>query len=109
VKLKVTGLKGDAKKIAAVEAAARAVLDARAKYPTATLADLYDPVLMPPTLVDAHDALDRAVDRCYRTAPFTSGHQRVEFLFALYESITAPLLPTEKRGRRGRGEPVIRK
>jgi hypothetical protein len=37
------------------------------------------------------------------TAPFTSGHQRVEFLFTLYESITAPLLPTEKKGRRGRG------
>jgi hypothetical protein len=43
VKLKVTGLKGDAKKIAAVEAAARAVLEARAKYPTSTLADIDDP------------------------------------------------------------------
>jgi hypothetical protein len=101
VKLNVAGLKGDAKKMAAVEAAARAVLDARAKYPTSTLADLYDPLLMPPNLVDAHDVLDRAVDRCYRTAPFTSSRQRVEFLFALYESITAPLLPTEKKGRRG--------
>ena len=99
-KVKVASLTGDAKKMAAVEAAARAVLDARAKYPTQTLADLYDPLFMPPVLVSAHDALDRAVDRCYRGAPFTSDRQRVEFLFALYESITAPLLPAEKKRRK---------
>ena len=34
--------------------------------PTATLADLYDPVAMPAPLLKAHQALDRAVDRCYR-------------------------------------------
>jgi hypothetical protein len=53
--------------------------------------------------VKAHADLDRAVDRCYRSQPFTSERQRVEFLFALYESYTAPLLPAEKtRGRRRR-------
>ena len=54
-------------------------------------------------LVKAHADLDRAVERCYRPEPFASDRQRVEFLFALYESITAPLLPAEKKGRRGRG------
>ena len=91
---------GDAKKVAAVEAAAQSVLDVRAGYTTSTLADLYDPLTMPPDLVKAHADLDRAVDRCYRAAPFTSDRQRVEFLFALYESITAPLLPVERMGRR---------
>ena len=75
------------------------MLDARARYTTSTLANLYDPLTMPPDLVKAHADLDRVVDRCYRTAPFTSDRQRVEFLFALYETITAPLLPAEKKGR----------
>ncbi|MBP7637911.1 MAG: class I SAM-dependent DNA methyltransferase [Kiritimatiellae bacterium] len=88
------------KKKAAVEAAAQAVLDVRAKYTTSTLADLYDPTTMPPDLVKAHADLDRAVDRCYRASPFTSDRQRVEFLFALYETIAAPLLPAEKKGKR---------
>jgi len=92
-------LKGDAKKVADVEAKAQAVLDVREKYPSSTLADLYDPLTMPPDLVKAHADLDRAVDRCYRSAPFTSDRQRVEFLFALYESLTAPLLPMEKKER----------
>jgi uncharacterized membrane protein (Fun14 family) len=86
---------------AAVEAAARAVLDAREEYVKAgaTLADLYDPLAMPPKLVKAHAALDRAVDRCYRSQPFTTERQRVEFLFALYEKLTTPLLPAAGRSR----------
>jgi hypothetical protein len=98
-------LTGDARKKAAVEAKAKAVLDARASYPLSTLADLYDPLTMPADLVKAHADLDRAVDRCYRSQPFTSERQRVEFLFALYESYTAPLLPADKtKRRRGRGK-----
>ena len=49
-----------------LEPLAQAVLDARAAHPDATLADLYDPDLMPPNLRRAHQALDRAVDRLYR-------------------------------------------
>ena len=45
----------------------------------------------------AHADLDRAVDQCYRQQPFTSDRQRVEFLFALYERFTAPLLPVAKK------------
>jgi hypothetical protein len=86
-----------AKQNAAVEAKAQAVLDARTKYSLSTLADLYDPLTMPADLVKAHADLDRAVDQCYRKQPFTSDRQRVEFLFALYERFTAPLLPVEKK------------
>ena len=86
--------------LAAVEAAAQEVLDARASFPNATLADLYDPLSMPPRLVKAHAALDRAVDRCYRPEPFASERHRVEFLFALYEKLTAPLLPIAGKPKR---------
>jgi hypothetical protein len=47
----------------------------------------------------AHAELDRAVDRCYRKDPFPSDLDRVEFLFQLYEQITAPLLPLVARRR----------
>ena len=90
------------KQRAAVEAAAQAVLDARAQYPTSTLADLYDPLTMPAPLLKAHQQLDRAVDRCYRPEPFPSDRHRVEYLFALYEKLTAPLVAAAKPARKGR-------
>ncbi|MBE0542480.1 MAG: class I SAM-dependent DNA methyltransferase [Verrucomicrobia bacterium] len=67
---------------------------------TATLADLYNPLNMKPVILKAHAALDRAVERCYRREPFHSDRERVEFLFALYEKLTAPLLPVTKSRRR---------
>lgn len=81
------------KRLAAVEAAAQGVLDAREECQShgATLADVYDPLAMPPKLAGAHAALDRSVDRCYRTHPFSTDRQRVEFLFALYARLTSPL------------------
>ena len=74
-----------------VEEAAQLVLDTRAKYPGSTLADLYDPVTMPPDLVKAHQALDKAVDLCYRPQAFGSELVRIEYLFGLYEQYTAPM------------------
>ena len=71
---------------------------------SATLADLYDPLAMPPALVKAHAELDRAVDLCYRPEKFESDRQRVEYLFALYEKLTAPLLPAAKAIRPRRGQ-----
>jgi hypothetical protein len=67
---------------------------------TATLADLYDPLAMPHALVKAHAELDAAVDKCYRTEKFATERQRVEYLFALYEKLTAPLLPAAQPKRR---------
>jgi len=85
-----------------VETTAQAVLDARAQYPASTLADLYHPLAMPAPLLKAHQQLDRAVDRCYRSEPFPSDRHRVEYLFALYEQLTAPLVATAKPARKGR-------
>jgi hypothetical protein len=81
----------------AVQQAAQQVLDARAQFPNSSLADLYDPLTMPPALVKAHQQLDKAVDQCYRSAPFTSEAKRMEFLFELYEKYTAGLLTVEKK------------
>ena len=74
-----------------LEPLAQAVLDARAVHPDATLADLYDPDLMPPDLRKAHQALDRAVDKLYRRSGFASERERVEHLFMLYEKMRSPL------------------
>lgn len=76
---------------AKVEALAQAVLDARAAHPTSSLADLYDPDTMPANLRKAHAALDAAVDRLYRSAPFASDRERVEHLFGRYEAMVNPL------------------
>ena len=77
-----------------LESYAQAVLDARNAYPSATLADLYDPDLMPSDLRRAHQALDRAVDRLYRPRKFASERERMEHLFVLYERMRAPLVPS---------------
>lgn len=74
-----------------IETLAQAVLDARAAHPTSSLADLYDPDTMPANLRKAHAALDTAVDRLYRSAPFASDRDRVEHLFGRYEALVNPL------------------
>ena len=84
-----------------LEPLAQAVLDARAAHPGATLANLYDPDLMPPNLRQAHQALDRAVDRLYRRKGFASERERVEHLFLRYETIAVPLgIPASERRKR---------
>ncbi|HQY35226.1 MAG TPA: class I SAM-dependent DNA methyltransferase [Pseudomonadota bacterium] len=89
----------------AIESAAQGVLDARAAFPTSSLADLYDPLTMPPALVKAHEVLDRAVDAAYGPPKggFKSDAARVAFLFVLYQKYTS-LLPAAK-AKRGRKQP----
>jgi hypothetical protein len=79
---------------------ATAVLEARAEFSDSTLADLYDPRVMPKALRHAHEKIDNTVDSIYRRTPFTSDMERVEFLFGLYERLSTPLLPTPTRRRR---------
>ena len=67
-----------------ISAAAQAVLDSRAAHPTATLADLYDPLTMPADLVKAHAALDALVDKAYNVKPSATDDERVALLFKLY-------------------------
>jgi hypothetical protein len=84
---------------AAIETAAQGVLDARAAHPESSLADLYDPVTMPPDLVKAHQKLDSAVDAAYYAAHAADGAkktwrndaERVAFLFTLYQKFTTLL------------------
>jgi hypothetical protein len=80
----------------AVETKAQKILDVRAEFPESSLADLYDPLTMPPKLVKAHQALDKAVDLCYRPQAFTNEKVRIEYLFDLYNQYTAPLLNEKK-------------
>ena len=66
---------------------AQAILDARAKYPTSSLADLYDPLTMPADLRAAHEANDRAVLAAYGLAADTSEPEIVAHLFKLYADL----------------------
>jgi len=79
-----------------VEEKAQKVLDVRAEFPESSLADLYDPLTMPPKLVKAHQELDKAVDLCYRPQTFTNENARIEFLFELYNQYTKPLFSKKK-------------
>ena len=69
----------------AVEEKAQNVLDIRASFSDCSLADLYDPLSMPPNLKKAHQELDKAVDNCYGSKLFKNDKERIEFLFGLYE------------------------
>lgn len=88
------------KQIKAVEKAVEGVLSARKEFPTYSLADLYDPLTMPPVLVKAHQVLDKIVDSCYRPQPFINAAKRIEFLFELYEKYTADLFTREKKNKK---------
>ncbi|MCX6195232.1 MAG: class I SAM-dependent DNA methyltransferase [Flavobacteriia bacterium] len=80
-----------------IEEKAQNVLDVRVSFPTSSLADLYNPLTMPPALVKAHNELDKAVDAAYSKQAFTSEAKRMEFLFELYEKYTAGLFVKEKK------------
>ena len=90
-----------------IETAAQTVLDARAQFPSSTLADLYDPLAMPPELVRAHQTLDRAVDAAYGKKSFASEAERVAFLFERYQTITSllPAATTRKPGKKTAKQP----
>ena len=88
----------------AIETAANIVLAVRAKFQSgdhpATLADLYDPLTMPPELLKAHQKLDAAVDKAYEPSggkkSYKSDAERVAFLFELYQKYTS-LLPADTK------------
>ncbi len=82
---------------ASVNSHALFVLSEREKHPEKTLADLYDPKKMPKGLKEAHQNLDAAVDRCYRSKPFESDEERLEYLFKLYEEMIQKELKEKKR------------
>lgn len=72
---------------AEIETLAQAIHDARAQFPDSSLADLYDPLTMPPILSKAHSTLDKAVDKLYSTKPFAADADRVALLFMKYQAV----------------------
>ena len=74
---------------AAIEKTAQAILDARELYPDSSLADLYDEVLMPKELREAHRANDRAVMRAYGFPIKMTEADCVAALMQMYEHLTA--------------------
>lgn len=88
------------KQIKTIEEKAQNVLDVRASFPNSSLADLYNPLTMPPALVKAHNELDKAVDAAYSKQAFTSEAKRMEFLFELYEKYVGGLFGKEKKSKK---------
>ena len=93
----------------AIEQAAQGVLDARAQFASSSLADLYDPLTMPPALLKAHQKLDGAVDAAYLPSggkkAYVSDAERVAFLFELYQRITS-LLPVSAVKKTRNSKPI---
>ena len=94
-----------------IETLAQAILDARAKFPDSSLADLYDPLTMPPELVKAHKELDRAVMKLYKFPIKNSTEATiVAGLMEMYQKLTTqPSLMPEppkqvRKGRKEKGE-----
>lgn len=73
----------------AIEKLGREVYLTRDDYPGKTMAELYDPDKMPAPLLEAHQALDRAVEKLYRERPFRTTAERQEYLLARYETLIA--------------------
>lgn len=90
----------------AIEDAAQGVLDARAKFPDSSLADLYDPSAMPAELVKAHQTLDRAVDAAYGKRKFHTDADRVAFLFERYEHLISMLPASKPKKSRAKKSPA---
>ncbi len=68
---------------------AQGILDARAKYPNSSLADLYDPLTMPPELLKAHQLNDKAVMQAYGfSIKDTSESDCVAKLIQMYKELT---------------------
>jgi hypothetical protein len=84
-----------------IETGAQDILDIRNKYPNSSLADLDDPLSMPPELVKAHQKLDKAVEAAY-SRTFDDDSQRVAYLFELYQKLSGELFVETKRRGKGR-------
>jgi hypothetical protein len=84
------------------------ILEEREKHSDKTLAQLYDPDKMPDGLREAHRQNDEIIEKCYRSTPFKSDEERLEYLFKLYEKMIAEekeqdtLFAKEKKTRKKR-------
>ena len=77
-----------AKERALIEATAAKILEERAKYPAASLAELYSELTMPKELRAAHRANDLAVMRAYGFSAKMTEAEIVARLFEMYVQLT---------------------
>lgn len=63
------------------------IIEEREKYSDKTIADLYNPDKMPDGLLEAHQTNDEVIEKCYRSRPFESNEERLEYLLKQYEEI----------------------
>ena len=86
------------KQIKTIEEKAQNVLDVRASFPDSSLADLYNPLTMPPALVKAHNELDKAVDAAYSKQNFsTEVHWQILIKYTSQQVNTATKPSTRQR------------
>jgi len=84
------------------------IIEERLKHSEKTMAELYDPDKMPEGLREAHHQNDLAVERCYRSNPFSNDEEHLEYLFKLYETMiqeekdSGTLFAKEKKTRKRR-------
>ncbi len=87
-----------------------AILDERAKHPSKTMAQMYNPDTMPKGLLKAHQELDTAIEQCYRLQPFKNDTERLEYLFKQYEiMVNDELLMVNEKGTLFAKQKKIRK
>jgi hypothetical protein len=81
-----------------------AILDERAKHPSKTMAQMYNPSTMPKGLLQAHQELDIAIEQCYRLQPFKNDTERLEYLFKQYEEMVQKdtLFAKQKKTRKAK-------
>lgn len=78
------------KQRAEIIASGQGVLAARAEQPGVSLADMYNPLAMAPSLLKAHRVLDRSVDRAFGAKkPLETNEERLALLFKRYQEMTA--------------------
>jgi hypothetical protein len=91
-----------------IEIAAQDILATRQEFSGSSLADLYDPLAMPPELVKMHRHLDKAVDAAYGYKGGKTDAERVAFLFELYDKHTS-LFPAARQPRKRRSAGLSRR
>lgn len=70
-----------------VEEASKIILEARSNHPEMSLAELYDPILMPEDLLNAHHRMDKIVDKIYKPSGFKNDNERIAWLFEKYNDL----------------------
>lgn len=83
-----------------IQTLAQNILDIRAEFESASLADLYNPLTMPPKLLKAHETLDRAVDKLYSKTGFKTDTERVAHLFELNKRLTSLIVEDGKKSKK---------